>query len=147
MKAIGEVDERMIELGFRRTLPAINRYELQLRDVRPYPINEASHEVVDDTRLVALSRGGGLSQNRSVDPDSGVGGPAYSSLIVDNVPEMEHFFTQALDYERRTGREWSKFSPRFRYVTLHAPGARTGYLGLVEYAPADRQPASGVPPQ
>ena len=60
MKAIEQVDERMIELGFRRTLPAINRYELQLRDGRPYPINEASYEVVDNTRLVALSRGGGL---------------------------------------------------------------------------------------
>jgi catechol 2,3-dioxygenase-like lactoylglutathione lyase family enzyme len=68
-------------------------------------------------------------------------------LIVENVPEMEHFFTQVLDYERRTSREWSNFSPRFRYVTLHALGARTGNLGLVEYAPADRQPASGVPPR
>jgi catechol 2,3-dioxygenase-like lactoylglutathione lyase family enzyme len=147
MKAIEQVDERMIELGFRRTLPAINRYELQLRDGRPYPINEASYEVVDNTRLVALSRGGGLPQNGSVDPDSGVGGPAYSSLIVENLPEMEHFFTQVLDYERRTSREWSNFSPRFRYVTLHALGARTGNLGLVEYAPADRQPTSGVPPR
>jgi len=147
MQAIERVDERMIELGFQRTLPAINRYELQLRDGRPYPISEASYEVLDNTRLVALSRGGGLPQNGAVDPDSGVGGPAYSSVIVDNVEEMEHFFTQVLDYERRTSREWNNFSPRFRYVTLHALGARTGNLGLVEYAPEDRQATSGVQPR
>jgi catechol 2,3-dioxygenase-like lactoylglutathione lyase family enzyme len=147
MREVDTVDRQMVDLGFKRTLPNINRYELQLRDGTPYPISEASYEVTDNTRLVALSRGGGLPQNGSVEPDSGIGGPAYSSLIVEDVEAMESFFTRVLDYERRSSREWTNFSPRFRYLTLHALGARTGNLGLVEYAVADRQPASGVPPR
>ncbi|MFM7431968.1 MAG: VOC family protein [Gammaproteobacteria bacterium] len=141
------IDRRMIDRGFRRTLPSVNRYSLQLRDGTPYPITEASYEVADNTRLVVLSRGNGLPQNGTLDPVTGMGGPAYSSLIVENSVAMESFFTEVLDFERRTSREWSNFSPRFRYVTLHARGARTGNLGLVEYAAEDRQAGTGVPPR
>lgn len=141
------IDQRMIDRGFKRTLPTVNRYSLQLRDGTPYPITEASYEVADNTRLVVLSRGNGLPQNGTLDPITGMGGPAYSSLIVENSAVMESFFTQVLDFERRTSREWSNFSPRFRYVTLHARGARTGNLGLVEYATEDRQAGTGVLPR
>jgi catechol 2,3-dioxygenase-like lactoylglutathione lyase family enzyme len=141
------IDQRMIDRGFKRTLPTVNRYSLQLRDGTPYPITEASYEVADNTRLVVLSRGNGLPQNGTLDLVTGVGGPAYSSLIVENSAAMESFFTQVLDFERRTSREWSNFSPRFRYVTLHALGARTGNLGLVEYASEDRRAGMGVPPR
>ncbi len=141
------IDQRMIDRGFKRTLPTVNRYSLQLRDGTPYPITEASYEVADNTRLVVLSRGNGLPQNGTLDPVTGMGGPAYSSLIVENSAAMESFFTQVLDFERRTSREWSNFSPRFRYVTLHALGARTGNLGLVEYASEDRRAGMGVPPR
>ncbi len=141
------IDQRMIDRGFKRTLPTVNRYSLQLRDGTPYPITEASYEVADNTRLVVLSRGNGLPQNGTLDPVTGMGGPAYSSLIVENSAAMESFFTQVLDFERRTSREWSNFSPRFRYVTLHARGARTGNLGFVEYASEDRRAGTGVPPR
>lgn len=147
MSDIDFVDKRMINLGFRRTLPTVNRYSLQLRDGTPYAITEASYEVADNTRLVLLSRGNGLPQNGTLDASTGMGGPAYSSLIVDDSDSMETFFTKVLDFERRTSREWTTFSPRFRYLTLHALGARTGNLGLVEYAKEDRQPPSGVPPR
>jgi len=144
---VDAVDRRMIALGLRRTLPAVNHYELQLRDGTPYPITEASYEIPDATRLVLLSRGGGLPQNGSVDATSGIGGPAYSSLIVEDAAAMEDFFCTVLDFERRTSRDWTIFAPRFRYVTLHARGARTGNLGLVEYAPADRKPGTGIAPR
>lgn len=144
---VDALDRRMIGLGLRRTLPAVNHYELQLRDGTPYPITEASYEIPDATRLVLLSRGGGLAQNGSVDATNGVGGPAYSSLIVEDAAAMEDFFCNVLDFERRTSRDWTIFAPRFRYVTLHARGARTGNLGLVEYAPADRKPGTGIAPR
>jgi len=144
---VDAVDRRMIGLGLRRTLPAVNHYELQLRDGTPYPITEASYEIPDATRLVLLSRGGGLPQNGSVDTRTGLGGPAYSSLIVEDAAAMEDFFCNVLDFERRTSRDWTIFAPRFRYVTLHARGARTGNLGLVEYAPADRKPGTGIAPR
>lgn len=144
---VDTVDRRMIGLGLRRTLPAVNHYELQLRDGTPYPITEASYEIPDATRLVLLSRGGGLPQNGSVDATNGLGGPAYSSLIVEDAAAMEDFFCNVLDFERRTSRDWTIFAPRFRYVTLHARGARTGNLGLVEYAPSDRKPGTGIAPR
>ncbi|MEZ5515516.1 MAG: hypothetical protein R3F58_16760 [Steroidobacteraceae bacterium] len=147
LRDVPTLDERVTALGFKRTLPAVNHYELQLRDGTPYPITEASYEIADNNRLVLLSRGGGLPQNGTLDPATGLGGPAYSSLIVENVDAMERFFSEVLDYERRTSREWTNFQPRFRYVTLHAKGARTGNLGLVEYAPEDRKPASGIAPR
>jgi len=147
MSDIDVVDQRMTDLGFRRTLASVNRYSLQLRDGTPYEITEASYEVADNTRLVLLSRGNGLPQNGTLDASTGMGGPAYSSLIVEDSDSMEAFFTQVLDFERRTSREWTTFSPRFRYLTLHALGARTGNLGLVEYAKEERKPATGVPPR
>lgn len=147
MRDVDAIDQRMIALGFIRTLPNVNRYSLQLRDGTPYPITEASYEVADNTRLVLLSRGNGLPQNGTLDISTGMGGPAYSSLIVEDSSSMEEFFTKVLDFERRTSREWTNFSPRFRYVTLHALGARTGNIGLVEYAKDDRQPNSAVAPR
>lgn len=147
MRDVRAVDARIVALGLKRTLPAVNEYPLLLRDGTPYPVTEASYEIGDFNRLVIMSRGGGLNQTGAIEPDTGLGGPAYSSLIVNNAAEMERFFTHVLDYERRTNREWTVFQPRFRYVTLHARGARTGNLGLVEYDPADRKAGSGMAPR
>jgi catechol 2,3-dioxygenase-like lactoylglutathione lyase family enzyme len=147
MRDVRAVDDRMIALGFKRTLPAVNEYPLQLRDGTPYPVTEASYEIADNTRLVLMSRGGGLPQTGTIDAATGLGGPAYSSLIVEDAAAMERFFTQVLDYELRTNREWVVFKPRFRYLTLHARGARTGNLGLVEYQREDRKPGTGVAPR
>jgi catechol 2,3-dioxygenase-like lactoylglutathione lyase family enzyme len=141
------VDARVIALGLKRTLPAVNEYNLQLRDGTPYPVTEASYEIGDFNRLVLMGRGGGLNQIGAVEDVSGLGGPSYSSLIVENAAAMEAFFTTVLDFERRSSREWTQFQPRFRYVTLHARGARTGNLGLVEYQATDRMPGTGVAPR
>jgi catechol 2,3-dioxygenase-like lactoylglutathione lyase family enzyme len=147
MRDVRAVDARITALGFRRTLPAVNEYPLKLRDGTEYPVIEASYEIADATRLVLMQRGGGLQPTGSIDAATGLGGPSYSSLIVEDAAAMQRFFTTVLDYEERTNREWTVFSPRFRYVTLHAKGARTGNLGLVEYAPADRKPSTGVAPR
>jgi catechol 2,3-dioxygenase-like lactoylglutathione lyase family enzyme len=147
MRDVRAVDPRITALGFRRTLPAVNEYPLQRRDGTEYPVIEASYEIADNTRLVLMQRGGGMKPTGSIDPATGLGGPGYSSLVVDDAAAMERFFTEVLDYERRTRREWTVFSPRFRYVTLHAKGATTGNLGLVEYDPADRKPSTGVAPR
>ncbi len=147
MRDVRALDRRVTALGFKRTLPAVNEYPLQLRDGTEYPVTEASYEIADNTRIVLLQRGGGLKPNGSIDPATGLGGPGYSSLIVENAAQMEEFFTGVLDLERRTSREWTVFSPRFRYITLHAKGAVTGNLGLVEYAAADRRPSTGVAPR
>jgi catechol 2,3-dioxygenase-like lactoylglutathione lyase family enzyme len=140
-------DAHMIGLGFRRTLPAVNEYPLQLRDGTPYPVVEASYEIADNTRLVMMQRPASMQPIGGIDAATGLGGPSYSSLIVEDAAAMERFFTQVLDLEQRTNREWTIFSPRFRYLTLHAKGARTGNLGLVEYAPADRIAGTGVAPR
>jgi catechol 2,3-dioxygenase-like lactoylglutathione lyase family enzyme len=147
MRDVRAVDARITALGFRRTLPAVNEYPLKLRDGAEYPVIEASYEIADATRLVLMQRGGGMKPTGSIDAATGLGGPSYSSLIVEDAAAMQRFFTTVLDYEERTNREWTVFSPRFRYVTLHAKGARTGNLGLVEYAPADRKPSTGVAPR
>ena len=111
-----------------------------------YAVNQIS--TGGDNRLVIMSRGRDLRPLGGIDPATGLGGPAYSSLIVEDAAAMIKFFTEILDYEVRSDRQWVAFQPQFRYVTLHAQGARTGNLGLVEYAAADRKPAtSGVIPR
>lgn len=147
MSDVRAVDARITALGFKRTLPAVNEYPLQRRDGSDYPVVEASYEIADNTRLVLMQRGGGMRPTGSIDPATGLGGPGYSSLIVEDAAAMERFFTGVLDYELRTNREWTVFAPRFRYLTLHAKGARTGNLGLVEYQAADRKPSTGVAPR
>jgi catechol 2,3-dioxygenase-like lactoylglutathione lyase family enzyme len=147
MRDVRAADARITALGFKRTLPAVNEYPLKLRDGTEYPVIEASYEIADATRLVLMQRGGGLPPIGAIDPATGFGGPSYSSLIVEDAAAMQRFFTTVLDFEARTDREWTVFAPRFRYVTLHAKGARTGNLGLVEYAPADRKPSTGIAPR
>lgn len=147
MRDVRAVDARVVALGLKRTLPAVNEYPLQLRDGTPYPVTEASYEIGDFNRLVILGRGNGLNQTGATEPGTGLGGPSYSSLIVEDAAAMETFFTEVLDLERRTSREWSIFQPRFRYITLHGRGARTGNLGLVEYQAADRKRGTGVAPR
>ena len=144
MRDVRATDARITALGLKRTLPAVNEYPLQRRDGTPYPVTEASYEIGDHNRLVILQRGDGLQPVGHIDPATGLGGPSYSSLIVDDAAAMEHFFTEVLDYERRTSREWTVFQPRFRYITLHARGAHTGNLGLVEYDARDRHAGTGV---
>lgn len=147
MRDTRATDARMVGLGFRRTLPAVNEYPLQLRDGTPYPVVEASYEIADNTRLVLMQRPANMAPIGGIDPATGLGGPSYSSLIVEDAAAMEAFFTRVLDLERRTDRTWTIFSPRFRYLTLHAKGARTGNVGLVEYEPSDRRAGTGVAPR
>ena len=144
MPDVRAVDRRFIACALRRTLPDVNEYSLQMRDGTHYPVTEASYETADNTRLVLMQRGAGLPQTGSVDAATNLGGPAYSSAIVEDATAMEAFFTQVLDLERRSSREWTVFTPKFRYITLHARGARTGNLGLVEYAADDRICGTGV---
>jgi catechol 2,3-dioxygenase-like lactoylglutathione lyase family enzyme len=96
---------------------------------------------------LALTPAAKRAQRRRWQMPAGLGGPSYSSLIVEDAAAMERFFTQLLDLERRTDCQWTIFSPRFRYLTLHAKGARTGNLGLVKYQPADRIGGTGVAPR
>ena len=85
---------------------AVNKYPLQLRDGAPYPVTEASCEIGDHKRLVILQRGDGLQRVGHIDPATGLGGPSYSRLIVEDAAVRELFFTRVLDYERRTRRAY-----------------------------------------
>jgi hypothetical protein len=147
MLSIHAVDRRFLGLGFKRTTPRVSEYTLELLDGSRYGIHEASYETADNTRLVLMSRRDGLPQIGGVDTSTGLGGPAYSSLVVNDLAAMQAFFCNVFDFETRTDREWKIFSPPFRYVTLHGRGSRTGNIGLVEYQKQFQQSGSGVAPR
>lgn len=147
MLSIHAVDPRFLALGFKRTLPTVSEYTLELRDGTRYGIHEASYETADNTRLVLMSRRDGLPQIGGVDAATGMGGPGYSSLVVNDAAVMQRFFGSVFDLEVRSNREWKVFNPSFRYITMHGRGARTGNIGLVEYAAQFRSAGTGILPQ
>jgi len=143
MRDVRAVDARITALGFRRTLPAVNEYPLQLRDGSEYPVIEASYEIADATRLVLMQRGGGLKPTGSIDAATGLGGPSYSSLIVEDAAAMQRFFTTVLDYTPRarapaTSASWNTRRP----IASPRPASRRARRTAASPAGASRCAAS-----
>jgi len=78
-----------------------------------------------------------------VDPDTGLGGPAYSAQVVDDSDAMLAFLTEVLGMELRSDRTWKSAGTEgalnvpdgtvFRFSIVYAMGATSGHLLFVDY--------------
>lgn len=132
------VDSTMRKIGFG-AWAAMNTYQVEALDKSKYTVYETIFNGPDFVKGVGITRGDGMSQLSPVDA-SGMGGPAYSSVIIDNSDEMIDFCVNVLGYEVRSDRIWTTSGAlgvpagtQYRFLTVYAKGSRWGHLLFVEF--------------
>jgi len=142
-------DAHVLGLGFTRSTEEVERFPLKASDGTGYEVREATFNGPEFLRSIAISRGGGMAQLGQVDPGTGRGGPAYATLVLSK-SEMDAvigFFTDVLDFDVRSDREWTAYEIPFRFATVHAKGSDTGHVALAAYAPEHLAPGTGAAPR
>jgi catechol 2,3-dioxygenase-like lactoylglutathione lyase family enzyme len=142
-------DRHVLGLGFTRATDEIERFPLKASDGTAYDVLEATFNGPEFLRSIAISRGGGMAQVGTVDPDTGRGGPAYATQVLADagMDAMIGFFTGVLDFEVRSDRIWRAYEIPFRFATVHAKGSDTGHVALASYAPQHVEPGTGTAPR
>ena len=137
-------------------------------DGTSYTVGEIHYRAPDGVLVLGIDRGS-MPPVGLIDPLTGVGGPAYASLIVEDLPGSERFMRDVLRYEKRRDAVFASSGPngglglaegqRFVFQQWFAPGASSGYVILMKMldraaAPANRgsanrgstnrRPASGM---
>jgi hypothetical protein len=134
------LDKRLRSLGFGAQ-GEINRSKITRPDGVQYEILETIFNGPDFTKGVAVSRNGpGISQLSPVDPSSGLGGPAYSGVVVADMDAMLNFLSKILDMEIRGDRVWetsgalgAPAGTKYRFCLVYGKGSTHGHLLLLQY--------------
>lgn len=84
-----------------------------------------------------------------IDAATGIGGPAYSAIVVADAAREIEFYREVLGWEARQNIVLTTSGPagglgldagtQFRFVQLFAPGATTGYICLLDMMAASRR--------
>jgi hypothetical protein len=106
-----------------------------------YEVQEIHYRGPDGILVLGIDRGN-MAPVGPIDAGSGIGGPAYASLVVENLPATEAFLKDVLRYEKRRDTVFTSTGPkgglaldegqRFIFQQWYAPGARTGYLVIMK---------------
>jgi catechol 2,3-dioxygenase-like lactoylglutathione lyase family enzyme len=133
-----KVDSSMRKIGFG-AWAAMNIYQVEGLDKSKYSVHETIFNGPDFVKGVGITRLDGMSQLSPTD-ENGMGGPGYSSQIVDNSDQIIDFYQNILGYEVRSDRVWTTSGAlgvpagtSYRFLTLYAQGSRWGHLLFVEF--------------
>ena len=149
------LDAKMRRLGFG-ALNELEKYNLPRRDGTEYPMLETIFNGPDFVHAVGIYRGGDMMQLGPVEENSGMGGPAYSALVVEDSDAMIDFLVDVLGLELRSDRMFKSAGSKgalnvpdgtvFRFSIIYSKGATTGHLLLVDYQ--NQEPVdNGVAPR
>jgi catechol 2,3-dioxygenase-like lactoylglutathione lyase family enzyme len=110
-------------------------------DGSTYTVEEIHYRGPDGVLALGIDRGA-MTPVGPIDAGSGIGGPAYASLVVEKLPATEAFLKDVLRYEKRRDAVFTSAGPkgglgldagqRFAFQQWFAPGARTGYLVIMK---------------
>ena len=149
--------ETIVEAYGFRSAAGVMAMQFPRGDGSLYKVEEGIYEGPDDVLLLGVDRHE-LRAIGAVDPALGIGGPAYSSMIVGDADGIVPLLQDVLGYERRREFVFESRGPagglqvppgtKFRFQQWFAPGAATGYLVVMDPqdafrpAPAPLGPAS-----
>ncbi len=132
------VDSTMRKVGFGAWAP-MNIYAVEALDKSKYTVYETIFNGPDFVKGVGITRGDGMAQLSPIDAN-GMGGPAYSSAIINNSDAMIDFCVNVMGYEVRSDRIWTTSGAlgvpagtSYRFLTIYAKGSRWGHLLFVEF--------------
>jgi catechol 2,3-dioxygenase-like lactoylglutathione lyase family enzyme len=129
-------------------------YPVPRPDGSQYRIEETIFNAPDFVHAVGIHRADGQSQLGPLDA-KGLGGPAYSAMVVADAAKMIAFMTDVLGWEVRSDRQWKSAGSKgalnvpdgteFRFAILYAKGASTGHVLLLQYLNAQTEPPAAAP--
>lgn len=144
------LDARMRGLGFRSTA-GLTSITLPRGDGTTYVVGEVHHAAPDGVYALGIDRGS-MAPVGPIDAAAGVGGPAYSGLMVGDMAAAERLFAGVLGLEKRRAVELTSAGPegglglpagtRFDFQQWYAPGATTGYVILMRLKENARPPVA-----
>ena len=126
--------------GFRSAV-GVTTMTLPRGDGTTYAVEEIHYHAPDGVLVLGIDRGA-MTPVGPIDPATAIGGPAYASMVVGDADKAAPFFRDVLGYELR--REFTYTSggkagglglpdgTRVRFQQWYAPGARTGYVILLD---------------
>jgi catechol 2,3-dioxygenase-like lactoylglutathione lyase family enzyme len=137
--------------GFHSAV-GVTRMTLPRADGNSYQVEEIHYQAPDGVLVLGIDRGE-MPPVGPVDGQSGIGGPAYASLVVGDLPRAEMFMQTVLRYEKRRDAVFASAGPkgglgladgqRFVFQQWFAPGSVTGYVILMKML--DRHVESAPP--
>ncbi len=154
------LDAKLRALGFGARNP-MERTPFTNEDGRSWEILETVHTGPDFVAAVGIARGVGNPPISPVDA-RGIGGPAYSMMVVADLERMSGFMHEVLGYEIRnrrvqtsSGTAGAMNTPdgtQFELAQMYPPDAKHGFviliqfrnLGVAEPARPPRLPATGI---
>ena len=148
------LDRDIRRTGFGAVSKEMAIYPVPRGDGSFYDAYETILNAPDFVHGVSLHRGGGMPQIGPVDDDSGMGGPAYSGMVLVDSDKDLSFYTEVLGYEMRSDGILADAPPlnappgtRFRFTLLYSPGAIKGSLLSLDFVDlAPRSPAQAPRP-
>jgi catechol 2,3-dioxygenase-like lactoylglutathione lyase family enzyme len=133
--------ERVTGLGYESTA-GIVRLTLTRPDGSSYESGEILFRGPEQLYMLAVGRPADMTPVGPIDPATGMGGPAYSAIVVPDAAREIEFYAGVLGWEARQNIVLTTSGPagglgldagtQFRFVQLFAPGATTGYICLLD---------------
>ncbi len=132
---------RVTALGFESTA-GIVRLTITRPDGSSYVSGEVLFRGPEQIYMLAVGRPADMTPVGPIDAGTGMGGPAYSAVVVPDATREIAFYREILGWEARQDIVLTTSGPagglgleagtQFRFVQLFAPGAATRYLCLLD---------------
>ena len=133
--------ERVTALGYESTA-GIVKLTIARPDGSSYVSGEILFRGPEQLYMLAVGRPADMTPVGPIDPETGMGGPAYSAIVVPDAAREIEFYRETLGWEARQNIVLTTSGPagglgldagtQFRFVQLFAPGARTAYICLLD---------------
>jgi catechol 2,3-dioxygenase-like lactoylglutathione lyase family enzyme len=132
---------RVTALGYESTAGIV-----PLTITRPDGSSYVSGEILfrgpEQSYMLVVGRPAGMAPVGPIDPATGMGGAAYSAIVVPDATREIAFYREVLGWEARQDIVLTTSGPagglgldpgtQFRFVQLFAPGATSGYVCLLD---------------
>lgn len=151
-------EQRVTRAGFTSVVGPTTM-TLARTDGSNYKVGESHYRAPDGVLVLGIDRGA-MPPVGPIDPSSGIGGPAYASIVVADLAGSEKFMREVLRFEKRRDTVFTRSESRgglgladgqrFAFQQWFAPGSTTGYVILLKMlerpagAAAHRAPHSGL---
>jgi catechol 2,3-dioxygenase-like lactoylglutathione lyase family enzyme len=132
---------RVTSLGFESTA-GIVRLTITRPDGSSYVSGEVLFRGPEQVYMLAVGRPADMTPVGPIDAGTGMGGPAYSAVVVPDASREIRFFEAVLGWEARQDIVLTTSGPagglgldagtQFRFVQLFAPGATSRYVCLLD---------------
>ena len=129
-------------LGITSTV-GITSINMPRGDGSDYAVEEIHYRGPEGLYALGVWRQPPLAPVGPIDARSGVGGPAYSGMVVVNADREIDFYRRVLGWEVRRDIELTTSGPngglalpegtKYRFLQLFAPGSVTGYLVMLDF--------------